>query len=374
MNIRLVLRRHPHLCEDVARLAREGPWQFPRSEERPSAADELLYVDLVRLAFFGGDALAAFGDSHGAARLIQPGFLLVSRLQQIRGGAVHYLMMSALAGMAMAVSDALADRSLSEADCHILLDALPPAQGLCPVLVDAIRTEFTVGLRSLADDPRVGDSDSDGAVAGNFNAMETERLVAESAREAISNARRPWSQYAEPVAARLAQDAKAISLDVDSGTYEHYHTVGVDDGLVNFLDRIRPSRQFTSRPEPLSMSMRARFNRVPNGLGRLDAGISFYRMYIREGCQCRADQDLIRILLASRIYRYWHDGSLPATEAGFVPILGAWPLNPFDGKPFRYDAKREIAYGVGEDLKDHGGDVDVDRTGKDLGISLKLVG
>ena len=41
---------------------------------------------------------------------------------------------------------------------------------------------------------------------------------------------------------------------------------------------------------------------------------------------------------------------------GLVPDeLEAVPLDPFDGRPFRYDAKRRIVYSVGKNLVDDGG-------------------
>lgn len=90
-------------------------------------------------------------------------------------------------------------------------------------------------------------------------------------------------------------------------------------------------------------------------------------------CSWRAKCDLTRILLASRVYRASHGGRLPASTDGFVPTLGAWPIDPFDGKPFKYLPRQEKVYGVREDLIDHGGDVGTGYpSGKDAGFSLRL--
>lgn len=38
-----------------------------------------------------------------------------------------------------------------------------------------------------------------------------------------------------------------------------------------------------------------------------------------------------------------------------VRMSTAVPLDPFDGKPFRYDPKRGVVYSVGKNLVDNGG-------------------
>ena len=80
-----------------------------------------------------------------------------------------------------------------------------------------------------------------------------------------------------------------------------------------------------------------------------------------------------RVFLASRVYRAAHGGTLPATTAGFLPLVGAWPQDPYNGKPMIYNAKTEKVYSVGENLVDDGGDFGIDLSKSlDIGISLKL--
>ena len=47
---------------------------------------------------------------------------------------------------------------------------------------------------------------------------------------------------------------------------------------------------------------------------------------------------------------------MPSSLQELVPAyLPRVPIDPFDGKPFRYDPERGILYSVGRDLQDGGG-------------------
>jgi hypothetical protein len=64
---------------------------------------------------------------------------------------------------------------------------------------------------------------------------------------------------------------------------------------------------------------------------------------------------------------------LPANVGEFVPLLGAWPQDPFNGKSMIYLPKKAIVYCVGPDLTDDGGAIaTIPSKGKDFGISLEL--
>jgi len=50
--------------------------------------------------------------------------------------------------------------------------------------------------------------------------------------------------------------------------------------------------------------------------------------------------------------------SLPPADADLAlerPAVNGAPLDPFDGKSFRYDPKRRVVYSVGKNLVDNGG-------------------
>jgi len=64
---------------------------------------------------------------------------------------------------------------------------------------------------------------------------------------------------------------------------------------------------------------------------------------------------LVRAGLALR--RYYDDhGALPPSLSALAPqYLAAVPVDPFDGKPLRYDQSKALVYSVGTDLVDHDG-------------------
>ena len=63
-------------------------------------------------------------------------------------------------------------------------------------------------------------------------------------------------------------------------------------------------------------------------------------------------------------------GKLPATAEGFIPMLGAWPKDPYNGKPMIYDARTEKVYSVGQNLIDDGGAIGPHGS-LDVGVSLR---
>jgi len=88
---------------------------------------------------------------------------------------------------------------------------------------------------------------------------------------------------------------------------------------------------------------------------------------------CRAMRNAVRILLATRIYRSSHGGSLPKDEHELVPYLGVWPTDPFDGRPFRYSHFHKVAYSIGRNLKDDGGILtNAGFESPDIGVQLTL--
>ena len=78
--------------------------------------------------------------------------------------------------------------------------------------------------------------------------------------------------------------------------------------------------------------------------------LHMYRARVAE-CYLRAT----RLLVAIRLYRE-RSGTPPAALRLLVPdYIESVPIDPYDGKPFKYDSKEMILYCVGEDLRDSGG-------------------
>ena len=77
---------------------------------------------------------------------------------------------------------------------------------------------------------------------------------------------------------------------------------------------------------------------------------------IMEGeCMVESDISATGLVVACQRYRL-REGRLPAKLEDLVPgFLPALPRDPYDGKTFRYDPVREIVWSVGKDLHDSGG-------------------
>ena len=69
-----------------------------------------------------------------------------------------------------------------------------------------------------------------------------------------------------------------------------------------------------------------------------------------------ADRELLRCAVAVARYRRAHGKAWPGSLAELVPdILPSVPVDPYDGKPLRYDATRHLLWSAGSDLRDDGG-------------------
>lgn len=75
---------------------------------------------------------------------------------------------------------------------------------------------------------------------------------------------------------------------------------------------------------------------------------------------------MARVSLLLRAWMYDHDGELPDNLQVLIPhYLPELPLDPFDGKPLRYDKSK--IWSVGANLKNDGGD---SVSGKDHAVPL----
>jgi hypothetical protein len=95
----------------------------------------------------------------------------------------------------------------------------------------------------------------------------------------------------------------------------------------------------------------------PNSVGRLLCGLLIPALQGAFERKCRAECDVAatRILIACNAYRS-KEGRLPANLQLLVPdYLESIPVDPYDGKPFRYNPSAGVIYSVGKDLKDSGG-------------------
>ena len=78
--------------------------------------------------------------------------------------------------------------------------------------------------------------------------------------------------------------------------------------------------------------------------------------------KCRTDCHIrgLLLIIPLRLYRQDH-GKLPAALSELVPdYLPAIPVDPFDGKPFRYLPDKGVVYSVGSDTRDSGGSTELE--------------
>jgi len=95
----------------------------------------------------------------------------------------------------------------------------------------------------------------------------------------------------------------------------------------------------------------------PNVVGRL-----FYvfttpelGIFLESKCQLEGEIRATGLIIALKLFER-DNGRLPDNLSALVPeYLNEVPADPYDGQPFRYDAKKEIIYSVSKDLKDSGG-------------------
>jgi len=74
-------------------------------------------------------------------------------------------------------------------------------------------------------------------------------------------------------------------------------------------------------------------------------------------CRLKTDLEATRLHIALRCYFEEH-GRLPGRLDELAPrYIERVPLDPFNGKPFRYDPKRALLYSVGSNRRDDGGKV-----------------
>ena len=143
-------------------------------------------------------------------------------------------------------------------------------------------------------------------------------------------------------------------------TIEQAHALTVAD--LATLDQPAALRSLPQWPAP---DWWTRFSPAPNAsapeyLGRSvfssRASESLTEWLARYFDPLAADRELLRCAVAVARYRRAHGEAWPGSLADLVPdFLPSVPVDPYDGKPLRYDAKRHLLWSAGSDLRDDGG-------------------
>lgn len=94
----------------------------------------------------------------------------------------------------------------------------------------------------------------------------------------------------------------------------------------------------------------------PNGYAKvLLPSPRYLNPFLKAKCEIQSRLTALRLVIACRIYEVKY-GQLPEILENLVPaFIDRVPIDPFDGRPFRYSHKQAIIYSVGIDLKDSGG-------------------
>lgn len=352
-----------------------GPFQVERTEQsRPgtSSNSSMILRGYIQTLLLCASSMADAGDFRESTRLIASVLKLNDRLFRKNNDVADYLANVSFDAMAMtSIQKNIEAYDFPIDACSTLLNELEPAPKTDTYLSDALRTDFQVNLlRRLGRDPvamfrevQMGDSiakaediDDDFTnrvgsltVAGTFDVLETSKLLGKAELVGIRNSEKPLSQYDASMDRALELEGTGLPEPNDEANPQPFQ---------RWWDRVK---------------YRTRMNCARNSMGRRIAGaLGSRKSAISLSCRWRAIHDATRVLLASRIYRASHGGSLPNTGEGFLPMLGEWPQDPFNGKPMIYSRINEKVYAVGDNLVDDGGKIEQHGFElKDVGVSIK---
>ncbi|HBO43141.1 MAG TPA: hypothetical protein DD670_04240 [Planctomycetaceae bacterium] len=269
-----------------------------------------------------GDLLSLKSRQHRAAgqfaeaaetcvQLIRLGTLIQANPEDL----IHFLVGNGILGMGLDEARRLAaTQDLSADELATLSGHLARIESPEPALVRAFKKEYKITSNTIDDirDGKIGEECVRGARRMyHFQPNETRRIAAELYRKFIANALKTRAQM-EPI-------------DLDE-------LVGHERGKAAFM---------------LS----------PNQVGRifLDLLLPSHHALLQAKCRGQGELAATRLIVACRRYEIDH-GELPPTLDALVPeYLDAVPIDPFDGKPFRYVREKAIVYSVDKDLVDSGG-------------------
>jgi len=358
---RRLWKSHPQLLPDLTSLLGAGPIQSPRTEHSDQFQINLDLVALIRLLSVSATDNAVRGDFQMGIQMLRLGVQLTDRIFASSDTTIAYLTAILLDGIASGAIEAVVTTTKFPASaCRQILLDLPPSPLSDECLALSFKRDFQqIYLRRLPDPRTPAAMDIEGiplneqpqhrdAMIGNYDALETARVLGATEKIKIDNAKRPLSHFDN--SAEMVLKSEEESFPTKPDTEKSTLLSKIQDKLY-----------------------RLEMNLTRNSMG----GKLFFHsgmagtLPITLSDQWRSHRDMVRVMLAAHIYRASHGGKLPDTTIGFVPILGKWPLDPFNGKPMLYNPKREIAYCVGPGLTDDGGLVVDPRSGTTVGISLK---
>jgi len=356
----------PSLSSQVSDLLNAGPLQVTtdNSGGKPSSADESRVKSIISTLTVTAELATDCGDFNRSTEMLSLAVRLDARMLPSGGTLMDHLNDAFYDSITMrAIRHAVENPNFPPENCRRILNLVSPAPVRDVFTAQAIRTDFQKNLKFLALDPRTragewGNSiDSSGVSAhvepfsGTYDAIETAKIWGDETLAQIANTAKPFAMFDQ------SSDVMAKQL---VGNLPK--TVGPErpEGIDKWKDKLR---------------YRFQMDNGHNTIGRIFLNAAHWsrKGIIEASCRWRANRDETRVFLASRIFRASHHGQLPESVDGFRPLIGEWPMDPFNGQKLIYDPKEEKAYSVGPNLIDDKGDIGLSPGGgKDMGISLKL--
>lgn len=358
--IHSIFQANPGILQRLRSLLKRGPLAYPQDRSTEAALDEFRVFAFTRLLTAGVLTYAHQDQFQASIDMLDLTTLLDDRLMASGGTTLSYETLLVAEAQAIAtVASVVMTPGIPASSCRHILAALRPSPYPDEYLANAIRRDFDlIELPCLPDPkseramialgiPARQRSEAISRMVGNYDAIETAKALGIATVVEIKNARRPISEFDESAHRMLAR------LEIP----DRPNTTGKAGPLKALLDR----------------AYVLKMNRIPNSLGRqcFLFGSHALSLFERISDGWRTTRDLVRISLAARIYRGDHGGRLPPTTDGFLPLLGAWPKDPYNGKPMVYRPDRAIAYSVGPGLVDTGGTIGDPRKLQVTGILLK---
>jgi len=361
---RQIWQAHPNLLSDLSKLLKPGSIQYP-AYHMGDMAETSAFTWLKTLSRFLRESAqfrAEQGDFQACVQMIGLDVRLSDQLRASDGPLITYQVATGLGSdISRAIATLASTRGFPASACKLLLDVLPPSPNPDEDLAKGIRSDFLSFSYKVLPDPTksiasiLSGSPSDQSLrardvpVGTYDAFETAKEMGATVQTEMNNARHPLSQFDRSPLNRIKKELTGLPIGVDQGK---------PDGFAKSWDTLK---------------YRVAMNNTENSIGRqvLASDAVTTSTDVEESDRWRGYRDLVRILLASRVYRADHGGMLPDSASDLVPLLGTWPTDPFNGKPMIYTPKKEVVYSVGKNLLDDGGQIGEFRESKDLGISLK---
>ena len=359
---------HPTLVEDFASVLNAGSLQVLPLDPNDYKASEAITTNsrsFIRVVEMSARLSADHGEYEASTKLHLLGISFVDKILKAGGPIINYIVAASNEGIVNAAIDRTAlIPGLPTSDCQQLLAALTPAPEKDNAFALSVKEDFLrYGMTVLPDPTRnpkeflqnqVGtdgepDSTPQEPIVGTYDAIETTKIYSNAIAITMANAMRPYSKIDNSAFIAIEKDSKQLPQEVDNSE---------PDGAGKTLKKWK---------------YRFQMNNSHNSLGRqFVSQATMGEGFSESSYRWRAQREATRILLASRLYRSAHGGKLPDTIDGFVPLLGKWPTDPYNGLPMVYNAKTQKVYSVGKNLVDDGGDIGVDLfKALDIGLSLR---